>query len=665
MATTITARDIPVIGIDMRDGLIESRIRGLCEISPGRTGILTAGSVTVTDGITFNSYTPDLNSGIHLPGYDGGVALYSDGKNLLWIKKGGNLYGFNILTGKSLPDPLKALGKGLESEEWSNFFIDSSHRTWVITLAGDIFLGNDGKNKRIGKLPGGKRVLEQLVATDSSAIFCYRQGYIDVIDIESGELQYGGAAFSPAQADSLTKNISVALRGDSLYIAHDYNGISKGTISIFNLKRHNWERNISVPFHINALAVSPTDGSVYAAGDRLAHITPLAQKPEVEYLEPKQTDLSSGQLSSLLIDSKGGLWIGAVENGLFYHNPEREGYFTSSPQRFNFGKQTVFSSPEIREIAIAAAPGITNCALELNDSSIYVGTRHGLLVVDKDTVIRKRLTDRLTHSGDNIQSLVIDMDGDLWLIFTTRIGCLSTSSDMGQQRLTIYGKLDGIDLDGKEFLPGEILMDSCGIIHVGFPGGTYSFSPDKIKNGSIGTSLTMTEKAQTIQEGDNSFIIQWLILSLALLGIILLELSDRKVRPVRPSGADGKSQRLEALLASGEEKIISVDEQFLSRIRNIVDENLRDENLTVQRLSELMAMDRTVLYRRMQALTGASPSSYIKTRRMKVAARLLTEGKYPVATVAEMVGFSNPRYFSKVFKDTYGTPPNLYSEKSE
>lgn len=64
VATTITARDIPVIGIDMRDGLIESRIRGLCEISPGRTGILTAGSVTVTDGITFNSYTPDLNSGI-------------------------------------------------------------------------------------------------------------------------------------------------------------------------------------------------------------------------------------------------------------------------------------------------------------------------------------------------------------------------------------------------------------------------------------------------------------------------------------------------------------------------------------------------------------------------------------------------------------------------
>lgn len=140
--------------------------------------------------------------------------------------------------------------------------------------------------------------------------------------------------------------------------------------------------------------------------------------------------------------------------------------------------------------------------------------------------------------------------------------------------------------------------------------------------------------------------------------IIYLYFSKRKKQ--KCGTISKREQTLESLLNKNNDTIISADEQFLARLSNIVDENLKSEDLSVQKLSELMAMDRTVLYRKMQSLTGVSPSAFIKTRRMNMAARLLSEGGYPIATVAEMVGFSNARYFSKVFKDIFGVAPNNY-----
>ena len=92
--------------------------------------------------------------------------------------------------------------------------------------------------------------------------------------------------------------------------------------------------------------------------------------------------------------------------------------------------------------------------------------------------------------------------------------------------------------------------------------------------------------------------------------------------------------------------------------------HISDPNLSVATLSALLAMDRTALYRRMQQLTGISPSAYIHDIRMNMAARLLTEGKYSVTATAEKVGFTDVKYFSKVFKKHFGVAPNKYGEGS-
>ena len=62
-----------------------------------------------------------------------------------------------------------------------------------------------------------------------------------------------------------------------------------------------------------------------------------------------------------------------------------------------------------------------------------------------------------------------------------------------------------------------------------------------------------------------------------------------------------------------EESSSSSDLEFLERLKAVVEQHVGDEDFSVQSLSEMMAMDRTVLYRRMQALTGMPPSVYVKS----------------------------------------------------
>jgi transcriptional regulator GlxA family with amidase domain len=52
---------------------------------------------------------------------------------------------------------------------------------------------------------------------------------------------------------------------------------------------------------------------------------------------------------------------------------------------------------------------------------------------------------------------------------------------------------------------------------------------------------------------------------------------------------------------------------------------------------------------------------FIKQIRLKKAAMLLQKEKLPVAEVGYLVGFSDPRYFSKCFTKEFGKTPREYT----
>lgn len=106
--------------------------------------------------------------------------------------------------------------------------------------------------------------------------------------------------------------------------------------------------------------------------------------------------------------------------------------------------------------------------------------------------------------------------------------------------------------------------------------------------------------------------------------------------------------------------ITSLDQQFITKALGLVEKNMANGDYTVQQLSHDLHMDRTVLYKKIQSITGLAPLEFIRSIRLKRAAQLLEKGGLPVAEVALMTGFNTPKYFTKYFREAFGVNPSHY-----
>lgn len=105
--------------------------------------------------------------------------------------------------------------------------------------------------------------------------------------------------------------------------------------------------------------------------------------------------------------------------------------------------------------------------------------------------------------------------------------------------------------------------------------------------------------------------------------------------------------------------VTSVDEKFLTALMKALEEGITDSDFSINSLESSMAMSHARFYRKITSLTGQSGQELLQNMRMKRAYQILTEKKgLRVAEVAYMVGFTNPKYFSKCFKETYGIAPS-------
>ncbi|MFA6084081.1 two-component regulator propeller domain-containing protein [Mucilaginibacter sp.] len=106
--------------------------------------------------------------------------------------------------------------------------------------------------------------------------------------------------------------------------------------------------------------------------------------------------------------------------------------------------------------------------------------------------------------------------------------------------------------------------------------------------------------------------------------------------------------------------VVSEDQKFLKNTLACIEENITNHNFSVEELSRQMSLSRVSLYKRLLTLTGKTPVDCIRTIRLKRAVQLLEKSQLSIASVAYEVGFNNPTYFSKVFKEEYGTLPSEY-----
>ncbi len=110
------------------------------------------------------------------------------------------------------------------------------------------------------------------------------------------------------------------------------------------------------------------------------------------------------------------------------------------------------------------------------------------------------------------------------------------------------------------------------------------------------------------------------------------------------------------------EEVVSPEVRFLSEATAVVERHMDDGEWTIEEFASEMCLSHTSLFQRLKSVVGLSPVEFIREVRLKEACRLIREGSHNIATISYMVGFSDPKYFTRVFKKRFGVPPSQYAE---
>lgn len=117
-------------------------------------------------------------------------------------------------------------------------------------------------------------------------------------------------------------------------------------------------------------------------------------------------------------------------------------------------------------------------------------------------------------------------------------------------------------------------------------------------------------------------------------------------------------------IQSNKESITSIDETLLKKTVSLINENISNSEFSVERLSKELGMSRVHLYKKTLSLTGKTPIELIRLVRLKKAAELILTSELTISEITYDVGFNDPRYFSKLFKNEFKVLPSKYKENN-
>ena len=107
---------------------------------------------------------------------------------------------------------------------------------------------------------------------------------------------------------------------------------------------------------------------------------------------------------------------------------------------------------------------------------------------------------------------------------------------------------------------------------------------------------------------------------------------------------------------------LALEDAFLLKIRDVVVAHLSEPEFEMPQLERALGMSRSQIFRKVKALTGASPSVFVRSIRLHKAKALLRESALTIAEIAYDVGFSTPAYFSTTFLEEFGKTPSEFRQ---
>jgi AraC-like DNA-binding protein len=106
-----------------------------------------------------------------------------------------------------------------------------------------------------------------------------------------------------------------------------------------------------------------------------------------------------------------------------------------------------------------------------------------------------------------------------------------------------------------------------------------------------------------------------------------------------------------------------VDNAFVTKVKKAIEVHMDDANFDVEQLCREVALSHSQVHRKLSALTGLSITNFIRYLRLLKAKELLLGSGFKISAIAMDCGFSDPAYFSRVFKKEFGVTPQKWREQ--
>jgi YesN/AraC family two-component response regulator len=105
-----------------------------------------------------------------------------------------------------------------------------------------------------------------------------------------------------------------------------------------------------------------------------------------------------------------------------------------------------------------------------------------------------------------------------------------------------------------------------------------------------------------------------------------------------------------------------IDQQFISKAYSTVEKYLKEEEFSVDQFAREMMVSKSLLFKKIKAITGYSIVDFVNMYKLKKAAlRLANDPQINISEVSFEVGFNDPKYFSRIFRKVFGVTPSEYT----
>jgi signal transduction histidine kinase/DNA-binding response OmpR family regulator len=109
----------------------------------------------------------------------------------------------------------------------------------------------------------------------------------------------------------------------------------------------------------------------------------------------------------------------------------------------------------------------------------------------------------------------------------------------------------------------------------------------------------------------------------------------------------------------------SIDEDFLKQAVINVESKLSDVSFDFDQFAVDLGTSKSTLHRKLKSLTGLAPGEFIRNIRLKHASKMILNNTGNISEIAYAVGFNDPKYFARCFKNEFGLTPTEYLESKK